>query len=91
MANLLLDNNDPNVATELRLTPPAEFGEWRPHRLMAKASKLLVDATEPLSKSDLADKMGGNVKDAKDAINFLIADGYAAASRKGKTHYADHV
>jgi hypothetical protein len=91
VAQMIVDNQDRETATEVHLTPPAEYGEWRPTHLMARASKLLAAGDEEYSKSTLASRMGGNAKNAKDAINFLVTDGYAKVDIRGRTHFLVHV
>ena len=93
VADLVVNNRNPEVATEVTLTPPSEHGDWRPHHLMARASSLLAGARESgrYSKTSLAMAMGGKKATALQAVDFLIQDGYASSQKVGNVSYIVHV
>lgn len=91
VADMEVDSRDPEKGTELRLSDPGAFGEFRPTKLMARISKALQDAGGPLCKRDIEKLVKGNASAKLQAINILVKEGYADREIKGRTHWLTHV
>lgn len=55
-------------------------GEWRPTALMTRVVETLRKAGKPLSQRVICDTTTGNAQQLRQALSFLIADGYISAN-----------
>jgi hypothetical protein len=74
--DLVLDSQHETFVVAAVEPPHEPTDDWRPTHNMAKVAKILADAAEPLSERGVTDRAGGNAANTRQALAFLVDDGY---------------
>lgn len=86
-ADLVMISRDASFV-ELELEPPPEprdVGTYRPTILMQRISDAMVRAREPLSQRGIEDRVKGNAKNIREALAFLVDDGYVQVEQTSRS------
>lgn len=72
----------------LRVDAPTEAQRtFRPTCLMERASRVLEDASEPMTRNQVLDAVKGNRKAAAQALRLLVEGSYVEQTKQGKAHH----
>ena len=87
--DLVLDSQHETFIVATVEAPHERPDDFRPTHNMAKVAKILDDAAEPLSENGVVIRVGGNAANARQALAFLVDDGYVhreAGPNNAKLH-----
>ncbi len=86
-AEVVID--DTGDATSIAVNRPTSEGSWRPTSYMQKVSICLESQSEPVSQNRVEDEVPGNAKYVRDALAYLVEDGYVVRTdgpRRSRLH-----